>query len=99
METEDLIKQWDRNFKELERMDKTAKKCGRLVGRYISEPIADGKAFYIITKEMKTKVRIKHCKNVGDDYIIPYWGESAIIDKQYAKQNIERRDHLAELFT
>ena len=64
------------NFKKLQKQDKMAKKVGKLVGRYIDEPWADGNAFYVIVKENKTSVRIRVVTGIGDDWIIlqpPNW--------------------------
>lgn len=92
------IRKLENNFKVLNDVDAWAKKHNRLVGRYIKEQIADGYAFYIIVKETKNKVKIELCKNLGDDYCVPYFGDSATIDKAYAKKNIELRDKLTEMF-
>lgn len=87
-----------KNWAKLQECDKTAKEKGELVGRYIDEPFADGKAIYQIIKENKKTVRIRVCTGLGDDWVIPYWGEETTIDKEYAVKKVAQRDALTELF-
>lgn len=94
-----MEKEWAKNFKKLEAQDLIARAKGQLVGRYIQEPYADGYAYYVITKETKTKVHLKVVSDIGDDWVIPYWGNGAMMDKSYAMNNIQRRDSLKELFS
>jgi hypothetical protein len=94
----DFIEAMKKNWAKLQECDKTAKENGELVGRYIDEPFADGKAIYQIVKENKKTVRIRVCTGLGDDWVIPYWGEEATIDKEYAVKKVAQRDALAELF-
>lgn len=93
-----MIKRWDENSKKLEAQDSIAKAKKQLVNRYIKLSVADGYAFYEIVKETKSKVHIKLVTGIGDDYRVSYFGDSAIIDKSYAKSEIESRDQLAKLF-
>lgn len=73
---------------------------GELVGRFISEPFADGKAYYKIVKENKNTVRIKVCRGLGDDnWVIPYWGEETSIKKDFALQKLRQRDALRKIFS
>lgn len=92
------LKEADDNFKALEEQDKKARRSGTLVGRYIQEQYADGYAFYVITKENKKSVRIHVVSGLGDDWVIPYWGEETSVDKQYALQSIQYRDNLKRIF-
>lgn len=93
-----LIKVWENNWKILIGEDIIAKQKGVLVGRYIKEQYADGYAFYKITKEIKKKVMIEVVKNIGDDWVIPYWGEKKVIDKEYALHSITGREALEKIF-
>lgn len=77
--------------------DKAAKANGELKGRYVREPIADGYAYYEITKVTKTKVKIKLVTGIGDDYRVNYWGNEATIERAYAESNIKDRDFWASL--
>ena len=63
-----------------------------MVGRYISEPYADGSAIYLIIKENKKTVRLKVVENIGDDWVIPHWGREVVIDKDYVITKIKQRD-------
>lgn len=87
-----------RNFDLLDQIDKAAKAEGSLLWRYISEPFADGRAYYQIVKVNKKTVRIVRCTGLGDDWTIPYWGNSATIDIDYAEQKISARDRLDAFF-
>jgi len=89
---------WDDNFKKLQKQDTAAANAKTLVGRYIKEGYADGYAFYKITKENKSTVRIEVITGLGDDWRIPYWGDAALIPKDYARKSIQRREGLAKLF-
>lgn len=90
---------WNRNFKQLEKQDREAKKAKKLVGRYISMSMADGKAFYQIVKENKKSVRIKVCIGLGDDWKVPYWGKESTIGKDYAASCIRVRDGINKIFS
>lgn len=97
-ETSKWLAEMDAKWENLRSGDAEAKKSGRLVGRYIAEPFADGKAIYVIVKESKTRVRIRVVTGIGDDWRIPYWGDEASIDKGYALHNIAWRDNIDALF-
>jgi len=99
MDSNTLIKQWQDNQDKLEKTDQKAKAEGKLIGRYIQEQIADGYAYYVIVKENKAAVQIKHVSGLGDDWVIPYWGVKATIKKDFALQNIGYRDNLARIFS
>lgn len=86
------------NEDQLEKIDNEAKEKGILIGRYIKEPMADGYAIYQIIKELKTKVKIVLCTGLGDDYVLPCWGEETNIDKDYAITSIKSRDTISALF-
>ena len=99
MDFKDMKKKWDKNDKALVKEDRKAKEKGCLVGRYIQEPFADGYAFYKIVKENKKTVVIEVIKNLGDDWVIPYWGEKTTIDKRYAIMSVEWRDKAEKIFS
>lgn len=88
----------DENFKRLQEIDAKAAAEGTLLHRYISEPFADGRAFYQIVRVNKKTVRIRVCSGLGDDWVIPYWGPEATIDIEYAEQKVRGRDKMAQLF-
>lgn len=98
MDVNKFLEECATNMKKITNKDEKAKAEGKLVGRYIAESFADGQAIYVITKELEVWVEIKVCTGIGDDWVIPYWGEKARIDKAYALRNINRRDSIEKLF-
>jgi hypothetical protein len=94
----DFFDNYDKNYKALEAKDKAAKAAGKVEGRYISEPYADGAALYMVDKVTPKTARISVIRLGGDDWVLPYWGESATIPLDYAKKNIARRDAMDRLF-
>jgi len=98
MGSTDPFKAYQDNFRTLQAKDAEARAAGRIVGRYISEPFADGYAYYVVVQEKRATVIVKVVTGIGDDWTIPYWGTRASIQKSYALDNIKRRDTLDELF-
>lgn len=95
---DEVIQKWKENMQKVYDMDAEAKAKGELKGRYISEQYADGYAIYQIVKENKASVLIQVVTEIGDDWVIPYWGESTTIPKEYAVNHVARREAMAELF-
>lgn len=94
----DFLKRWRLNWRQFEAIDKLAKKRGELLYRYIAEPIADGRAIYQILRVNKKSVRVRVCEGIGDDWVLPYWGEEATIPLEYAEKSIRGRDALRAMF-
>ena len=90
---------WRANFGKLRSCDEQAKNAGVLVGRYISHPFADGRAYYQIVKENRLKVTIKVCTGLGDDWELPAWGEECEINRSLAEEFIEQREGLERIFS
>lgn len=88
-----------RNTKRLLDCDLHAKALCQLVGRLIYHPIRDGNAVYQIIKENKRSVIIRVCTGIGDDWVIPAWGEEARIDKEKARDMIASRERVMKLFS
>lgn len=82
----------------LDKIDQEAKDKSQLLWRYIQESYADGYAVYQIIKVNKNSVRIRCCSGLGDDWMIPYWGEVTTIDMEYAMGKVQQRDNMADLF-
>lgn len=78
--------------------DSKAKKSNGLIGRFIAHPFADGSAFYKITKVTKRTVTIEVITGIGDDWVLPAWGEKCTIPLATAFDFVSARDELAELF-
>lgn len=98
-EIEKWLEEMEQNFQKLIEEDNRAKERGQLIGRYIAEPYADGKAYYKIIGETKTTVKIRVITGIGDDWIIPYWGVETNIDKNYVKNKLEFRDYMDGVFS
>jgi len=88
-----------RNWEKLDKQDDEAREAGKLLGRYIAHPFADGQAVYIITNESKYKVVIRVVTGLGDDWVLPAWGESISIPKVTAQQFLRGRDGMKRLFS
>jgi len=97
-----FCKDWsdcDVNWKKIEESDKRGKEAGTLLGRYYDEPVADGKAIYIITKVNKRTCKLELCRGIGDDWSTPMLGEGGNVDIDYIKHHITYRDKLDKLFS
>jgi len=77
----------------MEKKDEAAKKTGALLGRYLSEPYADGSAYYEIVEDMGPDVRVRVITGVGDDWRLPQWGDETIIPREYAEGRVASRDN------
>lgn len=98
MTTTDWLGEMKRNWDALVRDDERAKAEGKLVGRYVDHPYADGHAVYQIVKESARTVRIEVVTGIGDDWVLPAWGRAATISRKLAEELIGRRDALDALF-
>jgi hypothetical protein len=83
----------------LDAIDARAMARGAILGRYIREPFADGHATYQVIDLTKTRARIRVCRGLGDDWVIPYWGEEASVDLDFVQQRIKHRDSFKALFS
>ena len=86
-------------FKALRERDLAAKTAGNLLGRYLAEPYADGHAFYEIVKINKATVRVQVVTGIGDDWVLPYWGQAHSIPMAYAMNSVGFRDRMDEAFS
>lgn len=86
------------NFTELERLDKEARDAGKTVGRFISEPVADGRAHYRILEVRGRQAFISVVTGLGDDWQVSFWGPEAWIDLAYAKQLLSYKDRMSDIF-
>lgn len=94
----DIIQKFERDEKTMYEKDKKARSKNSLIGRYVREPYADGYAFYEIVKENTKTVKIKHL-DIWDAWVIPYWGKSATINKNYVIEQFRHREALEKIFT
>lgn len=78
--------------------DQTAKREGKLEGRYIQEQIADGYAYYLVVALTDMQmVKVEHVV-VGDAWQVPMIEDmDCLIPLKYVKANIGRRDSWSEM--
>ena len=91
-ETCAYFKKQDEKWDAIEKQDQKQRDKKLLHGRYISEGMGDGYAIYTIIGVTPTTVTIKAVTGIGDDWIIPYWGHKAIIDRAYVTEQLRCRD-------
>ena len=94
----DWITAMDDNFQKLRGIDQRAKEAGQLLGRYVDEPVGDGKAIYQVVDVKAKTVKLKLCTGMGDDYRVGYWGVNPTVKLAYVQQSIKARDMFAEIF-
>ncbi len=81
------------NWDQLIEADRAARESGSMVGRFVAEPYADGKAYYVVVRENKKTVVLRHVSVAGTDHWrIPSWGDEPRVDVAYVKKNINSRD-------
>lgn len=90
--------EYERQWAKLNADDAAAKAKGVLVGRFIQHAHADSHAIYTITREVGNKVEIKVCK-IGDGWVLPAWGEKALIARSKAEGFLRQRDMWADMAT
>lgn len=67
-------------------------KCEKVLYRYFTIPVADGKAYYQVTNVTKTSATVTLCEGISlDNYEYLYFGKEATISLKQAKQYIELR--------
>lgn len=94
---ETLLAKWEQNFQAMREKDQESKTQGMLKGRYLREPYADSYAYYEIIRENKKSVRVRVVTEIGDDWVLPLFGEETTVDKEYAMRNIGQRDYFEDL--
>lgn len=93
----DCLRRWDLNCEQVEKIDEEAKKTGSILHRFIYEPYADGKAVYQVVKLNKKTVRLKVVKGIGDDWVLPWWGEEILLVRSLIEEKIRDKDNLYSL--
>jgi len=89
----------DKNFRHLYEIDQEQKLKGELLHRYFSVTVADGKAFYQITKITKTSASVVLCEGINpDNYCDPILGLGSVLPVARAKALIRTRDNLEQIF-
>lgn len=96
----EMIENSNKNLAHLDAIDSFAKKQRQLLYRYFSTPVADGKVYYQIVKVTKTTATVKICGGIClDEYVDNILGEEATMPLARAKQLVEQKDALNELFS
>lgn len=93
---------YDAAWNDLERKDQEAKNKNTLIGRFFTEPVADGQAVYIVDEidydKQLVKISLDDNELICDGYQHSYFGFGRWIELHYAKQKIEGRDLLKSFF-
>ena len=87
--------QADKNWATLKAQDARAKQTGTLVGRYLTEPVADGRAVYVVVAESRETATIKIVSGISD-YAHSYFGAGRVIDRSYVEKRIQGRDDMEQ---
>jgi len=97
---DEMIENSNKNLEHLKDIDKFAKKNKQLLFRYFYLNVADGRAFYQITKVTKTKAIVTLCDGIClDNYADRVLGEESTIPLTQAQEFVEQRDRIEELFS
>lgn len=88
------------NWEHLKEIDEKAKARGELLWRFFSVSVADGKAFYQVTKVNKTTARVEWCDGIcPDNYYDQVIGGGSTLPLSKVKQWISGRDYMDKLFS
>lgn len=93
------FKEIEKNIEKMNKKDLLSKKKGILLGRYLKFLLSDGYVFYEIIEEAGDAVRVSLIKGLYSEQCLPQLGETAILSKKVAQENIEKRDKLCKLFS
>jgi hypothetical protein len=97
---DEMIENSNKNLEHLKAIDSFAKKKRQFLFRYFYVNVADGRAFYQITKVTKTRATVTLCDGIClDNYADRVLGEEAVIPLEQAQGFVEQRDKIEELFS
>jgi len=90
----------ERSYNEMVAADAEAKAEGTIIGRYLEEPAADGKAYYqVIAVDGKNNtLQLEHLDIYDGWSIAMYEGMIDCFPLTYALKNIEAREFLSGMF-
>ena len=99
---QDSIEKWieedNKKFETMAKADQEAKKNKTLIGRYIVEPVADGRGYYVVTSMTRNRCALTHV-SIGDAWTISFVKMlDGIVPKKYVKKNIQAREAMENLF-
>ena len=89
----------EQNIEKMNKKDAFSKRKGVLLGRYLKFLLSDGYVFYEIVEESGDAVRINLIKGLYSEQCLHQLGETAILSKKVAVENIEKREKLSKLFS
>lgn len=98
--SESFTDRMEREYNDMIARDAEAKEEGTIIGRYLEEPAADGKAYYqVIAVDGKNNtLQLEHL-DIYDGWSIPmYEGMIDCFPVTYAMNNIKAREGMEELF-
>jgi hypothetical protein len=95
-----VIENSNKNLEHLRAIDTAAKKFGGLLHRFFYVGVADGRAYYQITKVTKTKTTVELVSGIClDEYADQILGEKSTIETIKAEQLVKSRQALEDLFS
>lgn len=95
-----MIENSNKNFEHLRAIDKAAKDKGQLLFRYFYSCVADGKAFYQVTKVTKTTATVTLVDGIDlDDWADQILGEQSTLPIAKVEQLVKSRQALEDLFS
>lgn len=86
------------NYVQLIACDEAARAKGTMVGRTVKHGFADGYAYYQIVAENTRTYTIVVCKGLGDDWVLPAWGERATVGKSQIDRLLGFEDAMRAAF-
>ena len=90
---------WENNFKELSRIDKEAQDNGTLLYRYFSTPVADGRAYYQVTKVKSKTCILTRCTGIcPDEYADSILGAECEMPLKKVEEFVNRQQAINRLF-
>lgn len=86
------------NEAKLKACDEAARAKGQKLGRIVRHGWADGYAIYQIVRVTPKTYTIAVCKGLGDDWVLPAWGERCTVSKKRLDAMLDHEDRLKALF-
>ena len=84
---------YDDEIRAVESVDRDARVRGELLGRHITQSVADGQSYYIVTETRGSQVRLQHLP-VIDGYRVVAWGSQAWVEREYVEDQLKWRDNM-----
>ena len=95
----ELQQNWENNLKELRRLDKEAQDNGTLLYRYFSTPVADGRAYYQVTRVKSKTCVLTRCPGIcPDEYADDILGDECEMPLKKVEEFVNRQQAINRLF-